>query len=204
VAGAAFGWDLIATTRGTIDRYASPGAAPDGTIAGSWHDGVSALPVIGQQPGWLQVRLATRPNESVAWVRRADVDVTSTPYRIVINLTTRHLQLLRLGHPILDAPAGVGTDADPTPTGQFFLALFARSPNAAYGPFVMVTSAHSNTITDWEQSGDALIALHGPLGADAAIGTTGAAISHGCIRLHIDDQSQLRQVPAGTAITITA
>jgi hypothetical protein len=52
---------------------------------------VSALPVIGQQPGWIEVRLATRPNQSTAWVPRADVTITDTPYRIVINLTSKHL-----------------------------------------------------------------------------------------------------------------
>jgi hypothetical protein len=204
VAAPADGWTLIATTNGTIPRYARPGGPPDGTIAGSWHGGVSALPVIQQQPDWLQVRLATRPNESSAWVRRADATVTATPYRIVINLTTKHLQLLRLDEPTLDAPAAIGTPTDPTPTGQYFVALFEQAPNPGYGPFVMVTSAHSNTITDWEQSGDALTAIHGPLGSDAAIGTTGAAVSHGCIRLHLADQVQLRQVPAGSPITIIA
>jgi hypothetical protein len=164
---------------------------------------VSALPVIAQQPGWVQVRLATRPNESVAWVRRTDVDLSQTPYRIVINLTSRHLELLRQNQPVLDAPAGIGSAADPTPTGHYFVALFEKAPNSGYGPFVMVTSAHSNTITDWEQSGDAVVAIHGPLGADTAIGTTGAAVSHGCVRLHLADQVQLRQVPAGTPITIT-
>jgi lipoprotein-anchoring transpeptidase ErfK/SrfK len=203
VAAPGAGWALIATTKGTIARYANPGGASSGTIAASWLGGVSALPVIAQQPGWLQVRLATRPNESVAWVRRADVDVTATPYRMVINLTTKHLQLLRQDKPILDAAAGIGAAPDPTPTGQYFVALFEQAPNPGYGPFVMVTSAHSNTITDWEQSGDALIAIHGPLGGDAAIGTGGAALSHGCVRLHESDLVQLRQIPAGTPITIT-
>lgn len=65
----------------------------------------------------------------------------------------------------------------------------------------MVTSAHSNTISDWEESGDAITAIHGPLGADAAIGTTGARVSHGCVRLHDADLIQLRDVPAGTPLT---
>jgi lipoprotein-anchoring transpeptidase ErfK/SrfK len=198
------GWSMIATTKGTVAKYRSPGARPDGVIPATWYGGVSALAVIAEQPGWLQVRLATRPNESTAWVRTTDVAVTSTPYRIVINLASAHLELLRQGRVIMDAPAGVGTPADPTPTGQYFVALFEQPPSAGYGPFVMVTSAHSDTITDWEQSGDALIAIHGPLGADTAIGTTGAAVSHGCVRLHLADQAQLRQVPAGTPITITS
>ena len=45
----------------------------------------------------------------------------------------------------------------------------------------MVMSGHSDAISDYEQSGDAIVAIHGPLGLDAAIGTTGARISHGCV-----------------------
>ena len=69
-----------------------------------------------------------------------------------------------------------------------------------------MTSNHSNTITDWEDSGDAIIAIHGPITSadDALIGTTGAAISHGCIRLHDDDLALLGGIPAGTPINIVA
>jgi lipoprotein-anchoring transpeptidase ErfK/SrfK len=162
------------------------------------------LPVTADRGDWLKVRLPSRPNGQEAWVRTTDVTLTETPYRIVINLGARRLHLLRLGHEILDAPAGVGTATDPTPTGEYFVALFEKAPSAGYGPFVMVTSDHSNTITDWEQSGDAVIAIHGPLGASAEIGTHGAAISHGCVRLQNTDLAQLRPVPAGTPITITA
>ncbi len=66
----------------------------------------------------------------------------------------------------------------------------------------MVTSAHSKTQTDWEQSGDGMIGIHGPLGADVKIGTTGTRVSHGCIRLHLPDLRKLRPVPAGSPIYI--
>jgi hypothetical protein len=195
---------LIATLKADTPRFPSPGAPSDGTVPGTWYGSVSALPVLAQQPGWDQVRLAQRPNGSTAWIPADDATITETDYRIDINLTTEHLELWDGSKLVLDAPAGVGTTQDPTATGQFFLALFARSPSSGYGPFVMVTSAHSDSITDWEQSGDAIIAIHGPLGADSAIGTTGARISHGCVRLHDTDLMKLRPVPAGTPITITA
>jgi L,D-transpeptidase catalytic domain len=196
------GWSLIATTRGTIPRYAGAGDPQDGTIPGTWYGAVSSLAVIAQQPGWLEVRLAGRPNGSTAWVRQADVTVTATPYWISVDLATRHVTLFRLGQPVLDAPAGVGTGQDPTPTGQYFVAFFEASPSAGYGPFIIVTSAHSNSIANWEGSGDAVIGIHGPLGADSLIGTTGAYLSHGCIRLPIPELVQLRDVPAGSPISI--
>ncbi len=198
------GWSLIATTKGAIPRFASPGGRPDGTVPGRWYGGTSSLPVIGQQPGWFRVRLVTRPNGSTAWVRAADVTITATPYRIVVDLAAEHLRLYRLGKEIMNAPAGIGTKQDPTPTGRYFVAMLEESPNAGYGPFILVTSAHSDAISDWEGFGDAVIAIHGPLGEGSQIGTSGAALSHGCIRLQLPDLARLRPVPVGTPITITA
>jgi hypothetical protein len=196
------GLTMIATTRGAIPRYDRPGGPPEGTIPASWYGAVSALPVIAQQPGWLEVRLATRPNGSTAWVHQADVAVAGTPYWISVDLTTRHLALFRLGQLVMSAPAGVGTGQDPTPTGQYFVAFLEASPSPGYGPFIMVTSAHSDAIADWEGSGDAVIGIHGPLGADSLIGTSGAYLSHGCVRIPIADLTQLRDVPAGSPISI--
>jgi L,D-transpeptidase catalytic domain len=173
-------------------------------VPGQWLGAASILPVIAQRPGWDEVRLAQRPNQSVAWVPAADVSLATDPYHLVVNLTTMHLQLFDHGQQVADFPAGIGVPSDPTPTGHFFVALFAVAPSPGYGPFVLVTSAHSNTISDWEESGDAITAIHGPLGADAAIGTTGSRISHGCIRLHDADLAQLRDVPAGTPVDILA
>jgi len=121
----------------------------------------------------------------------------------VVSLGSKRLMLLKNGRTILDAPVGIGTVQYPTPVGHFFLASYATSPSVGYGPFVMVTSAHSNTITDWLGSGDAIVAIHGPLGADQLIGTNGARVSHGCIRMHVSQLRQLSVVPIGTPIDIT-
>jgi hypothetical protein len=53
-----------------------------------------------------------------------------------------------------------------------------------------------------EGSGDAVIGIHGPLGADILIGTTGAYLSHGCIRISVPYLVQLREVPAGSPISV--
>jgi lipoprotein-anchoring transpeptidase ErfK/SrfK len=167
-----------------------------------WYGAPSALPVLAQDNGYLEVRLAQRPNGSTAWIASSAVTLSSTPYRIVVDLATEHLKLYKAGHLLMSAPAGIGTVQDPTPTGNFFVVLFAAPSSAAWGPFVMVTSGHSNAISDYEESGDAIVAIHGPLGADAAIGTTGARISHGCVRLHDVDLDQLRAVAVGSPVQI--
>ena len=200
------GSTFLATPKGPIPGFPSPGAATDRTVPASWYGYPTVLPVIGQQPGWLEVRLAQRPNQSTTWVPFDAVTVTTTSYRIVISLTTMHLAVYNNGQPILNFPAGIGTVDDPTVTGSYFVALRAPPPNRGYGPFVLGTSAHSDAITDWEQSGDAIIAIHGPITSydDARIGTTGARISHGCIRLHDRDLAQLSMIPAGTPVDIVA
>jgi lipoprotein-anchoring transpeptidase ErfK/SrfK len=198
------GSSLLATVKGTIRRYAAPGREQDGTVPGRWYGATSVLPVISRRPGWYQVRLATRPNGSTAWVRAADVTVSTTPYRIVIDLSTRHLKLLRAGKVIMNVPAGIGTKQDPTPAGHYFVAMFEHSPSAGYGPFILVTSAHSEAIRDWQGTGDAVVGIHGPLGEAGRIASGGAALSHGCVRLQVPDLRRLRPVPVGTPIAIVA
>ncbi len=192
----------LATADGTIPDYAEPGDDRSGSVPATWHGEPSILPVLAQKAGWVDVRLAPRPNGSMAWVRRSDVSFSYTPWSIVVDTATTHLYLYNDGKLVTSMPAGVGTVADPTPTGDFFVAYLAAPPSAGYGPFVIVTSAHSDAISDWESSGDAQIAIHGPLGSDRQIGTTGAAISHGCVRLHLSDLVQLRPVPAGSPVVV--
>jgi lipoprotein-anchoring transpeptidase ErfK/SrfK len=162
--------------------------------------------VIATQPHWLDVRLAQRPNESTAWIPASDATVAKDHFAIVVDLATTHLIVFKRGQQIEDFPAGIGEPASPTPTGDYFVTMTVPPPSAGYGPFVLVTSAHSETITDWDDSGDAIIAIHGPINAaaDALIGTTGAVVSNGCVRLHDADLSQLSDIPPGTPVSIVS
>lgn len=198
------GVTLIAQLSRDVDRFSSPDdGSRDGVVPGQWRGAPAALPVIDSRPGWLRVRLAQRPNFSTAWIRTTDARLVTSPYRIAIDVETKRLRLYDRGKVTLDAPAGVGTADDPTPTGEFFVALFAPPPGPGYGDFVVVTSAHSTSITDWDSSGDAIVGIHGPLGAEDAIGDSGARLSHGCVRLHLPDLAALRAVPAGSPISIS-
>jgi lipoprotein-anchoring transpeptidase ErfK/SrfK len=176
------------------------------TVPGSWYGYPSILPVVAAQPGWVEVRLAQRPNGSTTWVQASGVTLSTTPYAIVIDLTTEHLTVYQNGTQMFDFPAGVGAPDDPTPTGNFFVAMRSPAPDPSYGAFVLVTSAHSNAIADWDGTGDAIIGIHGPITSydDSLIGTTGAAISHGCVRLHDADLAQLSIIPVGTPIDVVS
>jgi lipoprotein-anchoring transpeptidase ErfK/SrfK len=194
----------LATLHDNLPRYDSPNQLGSGTVPASWEDRPSVLPVLSTAPGWVQVRLAQRPNGSTAWLPADDVKRSSTPYVIVIDLASTHLSLYEHGRLVFTTPAGIGTRDDPTPPGGYFIAFTEAppQPNPGYGPFILVTSAHSPQIADWEGSGDAVIGIHGPLGADSEIGTVGARISHGCIRLHDTALEKLSHLPAGTPIDI--
>jgi lipoprotein-anchoring transpeptidase ErfK/SrfK len=194
----------IATMRFTAPRYRSPGHLGTGVVPASWEERPSVLPVLGTAPGWVRVRLAQRPNGSTAWVPARDVRLSGNPYVIVVDLATTRLSLYKHGRRVFSAAAGVGSPDDPTPPGGYFIAFTEGppQPNPGYGPFIIVTSAHSPAITDWEGSGDAVIGIHGPLGEDSQIGTTGARISHGCIRLHDAALKKLSALPPGTPIEI--
>ena len=98
------------------------------TVPGSWYGYPSKLPVIATEPGWLYVRLAQRPNGSTIWVRQSDVTLSSTPYALVVSLTTMHLRVYDNGAQLFDFPAGVGAPGDPTPTGQYFMPMHYPSP----------------------------------------------------------------------------
>jgi lipoprotein-anchoring transpeptidase ErfK/SrfK len=195
---------VLATVLRTVPRYASPGVLAAGTVPAGWYGRPSVLPVIATSPGWVQVRLAQRPNGSTAWLPDGDVTLGGTPYRIVISAATTRLALYDSGRLVFSAPAGLGTVEDPTPAGEYFVAFDEQPPrpNPGYGPFIMVTSAHSPAISDWEGSGDAITGIHGPLGEDSEIGTAGARISHGCIRLHDQALERLTEVPPGTPIDV--
>jgi lipoprotein-anchoring transpeptidase ErfK/SrfK len=196
----------VAATNGAIPGYPAPGQPSNMTVPGSWYGYPSNLPVIATQPGWLEVRLAQRPNGSTTWVQASDVTTSTTPYAMVIDLSTEHLTVYQSGVQIYDFPAGIGTPDDPTPTGNYFMTMKVPPPNSAYGPFVLATSDHSDSITDWENSGDAIIGIHGPITSydDSLIGTTGAAISHGCVRLHNADLALLANIPPGTPINVVS
>jgi lipoprotein-anchoring transpeptidase ErfK/SrfK len=196
----------LATVLATAPKYAVPGRVGAGAVPASWYQRPSVLPVIAAKPGWVEVRLAQRPDGSTAWLPASDVRLSTTPYEIVVDLATTKLSLFDGGRLVFSAPAGVGSADDPTPTGHYFVAFDEPppQPNPGYGPFIIVTSDHSHAISDWDGSGDAVIGIHGPLGEDSEIGTSGARISHGCIRLHDQALEELTKVPPGTPIDVVS
>lgn len=156
--------------------------------------------VVSETPEWLQVLLPLRPNGSVGWVRRSDVDVTYTSLRVEIDRAAHRLRAFDGDALFLDEAVAVGRHTTPTPAGQFFVTELLRppNPNGAYGPYAFTLSAYSPVYQRFG-SGDGAVGLHGTneprhLGSDA---------SHGCVRLGNDAIRRLAALlPLGTPVVI--
>jgi lipoprotein-anchoring transpeptidase ErfK/SrfK len=145
--------------------------------------GRTVLPVLGEggrDDAWLRVRLPGRPNGHLGWISAQRTRMTSTPWRIVVSLSTRRVFVLSAGRVVRRYRAIVGKPSTPTPRGNFFVEEALRlSPDAAGAPFALATSARSDALQEFD-GGPGQIALHG---TDNLSGALGTASSHGCVRL---------------------
>jgi lipoprotein-anchoring transpeptidase ErfK/SrfK len=151
-------------------------------------------------PGWVQVALPMRPNGSSGWVAAGDVRLETIRDQVAVDLSSRRLMIILDGQTVTSTPVAIGSKADPTPTGRFFVTDRVRppDPNGTYGAFALGLSAHSQTLSEFG-SGDGQIGIHGT-NVPTSIGK---AVSHGCIRVPADVTPLLARVPLGTPVIIT-
>lgn len=168
----------------------------------------TALPVLrraddGRGGGWLLVRLPGRPAGGVGWIPAANVRVTRSPWRIVINRKTRQASVYRGRRLDSRFSVVIGTPSTPTPRGHFFVVEHVpQAPGSMLGPWALATSAFSHVLQEFD-GGPGQIALHGRAGV-LALDPLGTAHSHGCIRFDNDVIHRLSGLlPNGTPIDIT-
>lgn len=153
-------------------------------------------------PGWLQVELPTRPNGAIGWVRTASVQLTKTPMRVFVDLSTRRIRVENAGRSVLDTPVAIGTSANPTPTGASYVTELIENvrPNGTYGPYAFGLALHSDTLTEFA-GGPGQVGIHGTNQPNLI----GQAVSHGCIRLNNDAVRRMvaLQLPLGVPVFIT-
>ena len=155
-----------------------------------------------RQRDWLQVLLPVRPNGSTGWIRAADVNVVSDPYRIDIALSAHKLSLYEGDTLVSEYPIGVGTSQTPTPGGKYYIKelLQPPTPNGPYGAYAYGLSGFSNVITEFN-GGDGVIGIHGTNDPS----TIGTDVSHGCIRLNNRAiEALVPMLPLGTPVRISA
>lgn len=149
---------------------------------------------------WVEVLLPIRPNGITGWVKREELELSTNPFRIEIDIDEHRLRVLRRNQPWLDTSVAIGTGETPTPVGRFYITELLRPPtdDGPYGPFAFGLSGFSETLTNYA-GGEGVIGIHGT-DEPESIGTD---VSHGCIRLTNDQIERLAGVlPLGTPVLI--
>jgi lipoprotein-anchoring transpeptidase ErfK/SrfK len=188
----------------TVGLYSAPGdPEPAETLDNPTWEGLPGVYLVQQEYGdWLEVQIPMRPNESTAWIKKADVSIRQTQFRIVVNITERRLIAYDGAQPFLDTTVAVGAGSGPTPTGNFFVDGTVKVPydDGPYGAYQMSVAAFSDVYYSFG-SGIGQIALHGT--NDPAL--LGTPASHGCVRMTNEAITQLANTaPPGTPVQIIA
>ena len=149
---------------------------------------------------WYRVLLNERPNDAAGWIPAEAVRVQKTPYRVVVRLGDRTLELLKAGKRLGRWRVAIGTTTNPTPTGRFALSEIVRqrNPRGFFGTYILTLTAHSERLSDFD-GGDGRVAIHGTNRASLL----GQAVSHGCVRAANAVATRIgRTVPAGAPVDI--
>jgi lipoprotein-anchoring transpeptidase ErfK/SrfK len=189
-----------------VEVFKAPGdTAAVGALKNPTAEGYPlAFLAVGQAPDWVQVRLPTRPNGVVGWIKASDVTLGETPqYRVQVSLGARQLTLFRGDEIVMQEPVGVGKARTPTPTGSFYIDILVklRNPNTVWGPYQLSVSGFSNVLERFA-GGVGQIAIHGT----NAPGLIPGDISNGCVRMKNDAITRLvdHGVGVGTPVDIIA
>ncbi len=186
----------------SVGLYNAPGdAEPADSLDNPTWEGLPGVYLVQQEWGdWLEVQIPMRPNESTAWIKKADVSIRQTQYRIVVNVSERRLIAYDGAKPFLDTQVAVGTGSTPTPTGNYFIdgTVQVEDPSGPFGAYQMSVAAFSEVHYSFG-GGIGQIALHGT-NNPALLGTPA---SNGCVRMTNDDITLLaNSAPPGTPVQI--
>jgi hypothetical protein len=193
----------LASPNGEIAAYDAPGGREIGKV-GFWYGYPMTMPVLEEQGPWLRIMMPERPNGLTAWVQAGQVTRSTSPWRMVVDLSETRVRVYRDGHESWSAPVGIGEDDTRTPTGSFFVAVVEKPGPPGYGPIVVDLNAHSEDIESWEGTGDAITAFHGPFGSEEVLRAGGGKVSNGCLRMLTEDQLKMDGITLGTPVDIVA
>lgn len=175
--------------------------APDGTAfarVAPTQIGDTWLPVVGEEPGWVQVLLPSRPNGSTGWLPDAGLERAATAYLVEVDLAAKRLELRRDGETVGSWTVGIGKPSAPTPPGRTFLLGAFTDAAQSYSPVILPLGTHSPTL-DTFGGGPGTVAIHTWPTPDVF----GTASSEGCIRVPPDALDRLTEVPLGTVVMIS-
>jgi hypothetical protein len=164
---------------------------------------VLALDAVRARSGkalWYRISVPGRPNGRTGWVRAGALELRPVKKRVIIYRGVRRFEFWDGARLIRKGRVAVGKPGAETPLGLFYVTdKFnpAIDPDwAILGAYAFETSAYSK-LTDWPGGG--IVGMHGTPSPHLL----GQAVSHGCIRLHNDDVTFLRnRVPVGTPVKV--
>lgn len=180
--------------------YNAPGGTAFARLPAMELSSPTWVPIIGQQQGWAQVLLPSRPNNSTGWVRTEDpgsVQLARTPYEVDVNIAARRLVLRKDGTQVGKWTVSVGKSASPTPRGRTFIMASIKETVTHFSPIILPLGTHSQTF-DTYGGGPGTVALHG--WPDPSV--FGHASSDGCVRVPADALRQLTTLPLGTLVLL--
>ena len=182
-----------------VPAYASPGGPAVAAIPPQQLGSDTWLPVVGEQPGWVQVLLPSRPNSSTAWIRVGDgVTIARSPYLVVVDRSSFQLTLTRDGQQVGRWTVGIGKPSAVTPAGRTFVLASIKDTKQTFSPIVIPLGAHSDTHLSYG-GGPGTVGVHGWPTDDVL----GQASSDGCIRVPADALQMISaDVPLGTPVVI--
>jgi lipoprotein-anchoring transpeptidase ErfK/SrfK len=165
----------------------------------------TVLPVMGLVTGkdgnrWYHVRLPGRPSGHTGWILADQTIRSSTEWRIVVDVSDRHVEVYRDGIAVRGFSAVVPKPSTPTPYGEFFVEESEKiAAHDVGGPYALAISARSDIFQEFE-GGPGQIAIHGTNGLSDPLGS---AASHGCIRLAPGAVTWLaKRIGAGVPVTV--
>ncbi len=179
--------------------FDAPGGTPVAVVPDQEVGVDTWLPVTDTRPGWWQVRLPSRPNDTVAWIPAKGLSTKTTAYRIVVSLHHGTMTLRRGRHVVGHWSVGHGRPSLPTPAARTFVMTRFHDPNQSFSPVIFALGAHSDAMGSFE-GGPGTIAIHGWPTYDGRHG----AVSHGCVRVPDGALTALRKVPNGTPVRIAS
>jgi len=146
---------------------------------------------------WYRISLPMRPNGTYGWIPAKAVSLTPTVARIVVDRSSRTIDVYRNDKHVWHGKVAVGAPGMETPLGHYYVAAtFVPYQDPFLGVYALETSAYSK-LTEWPGGG--VVGIHGT----NEPWLLGKAVSHGCIRVSNTTASHLKRLtPLGTPIWV--
>lgn len=158
--------------------------------------------VLEDQGEWLKVLLLARPNHSVGWVKRSDVTLSTTNFRMELDLSTFTLRVYEGDELFEETTVAIGKDSTKTPTGHFYVTeeIKNSTDTGVYGAYILPINGYSEMLDTFD-GGLPQIAFHGTNQPELL----GTKASNGCVRMTNEAVTKLVEaMPAGTPVDIYA